>query len=299
MISAPDQPPACPDPTPRESHLLAAYLATGFDLTKLAQQESLSPAELLAFTQSDSLQTQVTALRALIEQSLSLRALQSRFAAINALEHVANTTTNLKEKRLAATQLLRGPTSETRSQVGRNSATPSSNHTSSPRTNSANTAASTPDLPRESKRTTTPPNAAPAVANSPSPPITTSPVPPITPSSPPDTIAESIRDALRDLKSRDNAATLLGFSTRNTKFLDQPLPKNPADIIDFIRAAALDPALEAAFQDPSGPTSPTTASYTISLKHQNRPNSKYHLKLAKNDNALWHIERLNAIPDSS
>lgn len=272
MISAPDQPLAGPDATlsPSESHLLATYLASGFDPTKL------SPSDLLAFTQSESLQAQVTALRAFIEHSLSLRALQSRFAAINALEHVANTTTNLKEKRLAATQLLRGP------QPPRTSATPSSNRTSSPRPNSPTTVA--PTLAPEPNRTTTPL-------------LSASPVP--LPSSPPDTIAESIRDALSDLKSRDNAATLLGFTTRNTKFLDQPLPKNPADIIDFITAAAPDPALEATFEDPSGPTSPTTASYTISLKHQNRPNSKYHLKLAKNDNALWHIERLNAIPDSS
>lgn len=285
MISAPDQPPACPDATPRESHLLATYLASGFDPTKL------SPSDLFAFTQSESLQAQVTALRALIEQSLSLRALQSRFAAITALEHVANTTTNLKEKRLAAAQLLRGPT------------TPRT-----PRTSSSRTPASSEDTPsavtptpapRESNQIATPPAPVPPPAPPPALPITSSPAPLITPSSPPDTIAESIRDALRDLKSRDNAATLLGFTTRNTKFLDQPLPKNPADIVDFITAAAPDPALEAAFQDPSGSTSPTTASYTISLKHQNRPNSKYHLKLAKNDNALWHIERLNAIPDSS
>jgi len=288
MISAPDQPLAGPDATlsPSESHILATYLASGFDPTKL------SPSDLLAFTQSESLQAQVTALRAFIEHSLFLRALQSRFAAITALEHVANTTTNLKEKRLAATQLLRGP------QPPRTSATPPSNRTSSPRPNSPTNVAPTP--PPEPNRTTTPlPSAIPhpPISPSPTPPISPSPVP--LPSSPPDAIADSIRDALRNLKSRDNAATLLGFTTRNTKFLDQPLPKNPADVIDFITAAGPDPALDATFEDPSGPTSPTTASYTISLNYTNRPNSKYHLKLTKCDNALWHIERLNAIPDSS
>jgi hypothetical protein len=97
-----------PTLSPRESHLLAAFLAAHFDLFQLAAAENLSHDELLAFASSPAVHARLDALRRFAESAFTLRTIHNRQQAIDALASACKTSTDPVETRRCATALLRG-----------------------------------------------------------------------------------------------------------------------------------------------------------------------------------------------
>lgn len=97
-----------PTLSPRESHLLAAFLAARFDLFQLAAAENLSHDELLAFASSPAVHARLDSLRRFAESAFTLRTIHDRQQAIDALASACKSSTDPVETRRCATALLRG-----------------------------------------------------------------------------------------------------------------------------------------------------------------------------------------------
>ncbi|MBX3377247.1 MAG: hypothetical protein KF678_09630 [Phycisphaeraceae bacterium] len=97
-----------PTLSPRESHLLAAFLAAHFDLFQLAAAENLSHDELLAFASSPAVHARLDSLRRFAESAFTLRTIHNRQQAIDALASACKSSTDPVETRRCATALLRG-----------------------------------------------------------------------------------------------------------------------------------------------------------------------------------------------
>ena len=108
MPPADPTPPATANPKPGPSPpLLPLYIHLNYNLRALADHTGLDHLTLLDWLTHPDTRAKLKRLREAAEQSLTLRALEARRSAIDALEDVLNTTDDPIEKRRAATALLR------------------------------------------------------------------------------------------------------------------------------------------------------------------------------------------------
>jgi hypothetical protein len=87
--------------------LLSTFIDTRYDLHRVSQLTLVPVADLLDWLADPETKRTLDDLRAAAELALALRSLETRRTALDALEHVINTTDDLIEKRRAATALLR------------------------------------------------------------------------------------------------------------------------------------------------------------------------------------------------
>ncbi len=105
----------CPPPvaslpplSPRQTHLLNAYLASRCNLFRFAQDEKLSALDLNEWFASEAVQAHLTNLKSLADFGLALRTTQLRLEALEDLHTISKTTEDPIEKRRAASAILRG-----------------------------------------------------------------------------------------------------------------------------------------------------------------------------------------------
>jgi hypothetical protein len=95
-------PPSCLPPSP-----LHTFIQTRYDLHRTSRLLDLPIPDLLTWLADPQTNRTLQQLRAAAELALTLRALETRRTALDALEEVINATEDLIEKRRAATALLR------------------------------------------------------------------------------------------------------------------------------------------------------------------------------------------------
>lgn len=93
------------------SPILHAFIAARFDLAALLADPRFTPDEVLAFASDPAMQQQLADLARVAQAGLTIRAVQARQAAIEALESITKTTEDPVEKRRAAFALFRATAS--------------------------------------------------------------------------------------------------------------------------------------------------------------------------------------------
>jgi len=108
MASATFATSTLPHLSARDTALLQAYFSARCDIFVMAEKQSLSVLDLLAWASSPAVAAHTAALKRLVDDSITLRTAQARLLSLDTLERIVKTTDDPIELRRAASTIYRG-----------------------------------------------------------------------------------------------------------------------------------------------------------------------------------------------